>query len=143
MRTLSLIFVVSAVVGLLAAGYDYFFVPPDAPPPPFEISQTDFPLGELEPQILVLQTTIRNASKEPRRILGTQGLCIANCCTKPLQDAAIVVPPGGSAEVRCKVLISLPGPIAAEFKIYLEDNGIRTVTLRVTGTAVEAPRAPK
>ena len=32
--------------------------------------------------------------------------CIANCCTKPLQDVAIVVPPGGSAEVKCEVVIS-------------------------------------
>ncbi len=143
MRTLSLLASVAALVCLCLASYDYFFVPLGAPPPSFQVSQTDFAVGEVSEEILTLQTTITNPDKEPRRILGMQGRCIANCCTKPLQDEAIVVPPGGSAEVKFQVVAGVPGPIAAEFLIYLEENGIRTVTLRVTGTAVEAPRAPK
>ncbi len=143
MRTLSGLFLIAAFGCLLMAGYEYFFVPPAAPLPPFEISQTEFPLGEVPLGSHTFQTTITNPSNEPRRILGSAGQCVANCCVKPLLEEAIFVPPGGSADVQCEVMASRPGPLGAEIKIYLEENGIRTVTLHVTGTAVEVPRAPK
>ena len=143
MRTCSVIAVLAAVVCLLGASRDYLFIPPAVPPPPFELDRTEFAVSDIPPGPCQLMTIVVNPDKELRRILGMQGRCIANCCTKPLQDEAIVVPPGGSAEVKFQVVASVPGPIVAEFLIYLEENGIRTVTLRVTGNAVEAPRAPK
>ena len=140
MRTLSGLSLIAALGCLCMAGYEYFFAPPAAPPPPFEISQTEFPLGEVPLGSHTLQTTITNTSKEPRRILGSAGQCVANCCVKPLLESVLVVPPGGSVEIQCEVMASRPGPLEAEIKIYLEENGIRTVTLHVTGTAVEVPR---
>ena len=72
-----------------------------------------------------------------------QDQCKGNCCFKSLQNALVIVAAGRSIEWNCEILVGEPGPIDAEIKIYLEENGIRTVTLRVSGNAVEAPRAPK
>ena len=72
-----------------------------------------------------------------------QDQCKGNCCFESLRSAPIAVNPGGSIVWNCEILIGEPGAFDVEIKIYLEENGIRTVTLRITGTAVEAARAPK
>ena len=143
MRYLVSFTLLAAGICLLMAGYDYFFVPPATPPPPFEIGQTEFSVGEVPLGTHKLRTTIGNPSTEPRRILGIAGECAGNSCFTSTLETPVQLPPVGSLELECELEVKAAGPIAAEFKIYLEENGIRTVTLRVTGTAVEAPRAPK
>ena len=134
---------VVAMICLIGATYEFFFIPPTAPPPPFHITRTEFAADNVPPGTTPFRTTLTNPSKEPRRILGMAVQCVGNCCFKTVQDAPVLVSPGGSFDLDLELDVSRPGPIDAEIKIYLEENGIRTVTLRVTGTAVEAPRAPK
>ncbi len=143
MRYAGTFFFIAAILCLAAAGYDYFFTQPAIPLPPFEIAQTEFAVGNAPTGTQLLRTKITNPSKEPRRVLGIVGQCIGNCCFMPLEGGPIIILPGSSFDLACELDVNRPGPIDAAIKIYLEENGIRTVTLRVTGTAVEAPHAPK
>ena len=83
------------------------------------------------------------AERFGRGDLGIAGQCTGNFCFTSVQSAPVLIPPNGSLVINCILEVKSPGPIDAEIKIYLEENGIRTVTLRVTGTAVEGPHAPK
>jgi len=143
MRHIVTPFLLAALVCLIMAGYDYLFVAPATPAPPFEIGQTEFSVGEIELGTHKLRTTINNPSKEPRRILGIASECAGNSCFTSTLETPVQVPPAGTFDLECELEVKAGGPIYAEVKIYLEENGIRTVTLRVTGTAVEAPHAPK
>lgn len=143
MRYAVAIFSIAALFSLILAGFDCLSTPPEAPPPPFKISRTEFAVGNVSLGTQLLHTSVANPSNEPRRILGINGQCSDNSCFGAVQEAPIIIPPGGTLNLDCELLVTRPGPIDAEIKIYLEENGIRTVTLRVTGTAVEAPRVPK
>ena len=143
MRTIIAISLIAACSCLGFAVYEYVFESPAMPPPECEISHTDFDAGIVLIGTYKFQTTISNPSREPRRIIGFVDECKPTCCFSHLQDAPILIPPAGSIVIDCELLVKTSGSIDAEIKIYLEENGIRTVTLRVTGTAVEAPRAPK
>lgn len=50
----------------------------------------------------------------------------------------MAVPAGESVEYPCELSIKHPGPFEAEITLFLEDNGIREVTLSVKGVAVAA-----
>ena len=47
------------------------------------------------------------------------------------------MPAGATFEYHCELSLKRPGKFEGEMDIHLEDNGIRTVTLSVRGTAVE------
>lgn len=52
------------------------------------------------------------------------------------------VPAGGTAEYPCELTVKQPGPFAADITLFLEDNGIRAVTVSVKGVAVAAEGKP-
>ena len=53
------------------------------------------------------------------------------------------IPAGSTFEYHCELSLKKPGQFEGEMDIHLEDNGIRTVTVRVTGTVKgEIPDAP-
>ncbi len=52
----------------------------------------------------------------------------------------VTISAGETFHYRCELAVHEPGPFVAELTIFLEDNGIREVTVTVRGTGV-APRA--
>ena len=53
------------------------------------------------------------------------------------------MPAGDTFEYRCELTLMRPGPFESVMDIHLEDNGIRTVRIRVSGTVMgEVPNAP-
>ena len=53
------------------------------------------------------------------------------------------MPAGATFEYHCELSLKKPGKFDCEMDIHLEDNGIRTVHVRVTGTVKgEIPDAP-
>lgn len=46
---------------------------------------------------------------------------------------------GETFEYRCELDLKKPGPFECEMHIHLEDNGIRTVRVRVSGTVKGNP----
>lgn len=142
MRYFTPFVLVVALACSLMAGYEKYSSQPSAALRDFEIGQTDFALVDVPLGSHEFHTTITNPSAEPRRVLGISGQCTGNFCITSAQNPPMLIPPGGSLAINCVLEVKFPGPIDAEIRIYLEENGIRTVTLRVTGTAVEAPRAP-
>ena len=53
------------------------------------------------------------------------------------------MPAGATFEYHCELSLKKPGKFEGEMDIHLEDNGIRTVRVRVTGTVKgEIPDAP-
>lgn len=57
------------------------------------------------------------------------------------------IPAGETFEYRCELQVKHPGPFEGELAIHLEDNGIRTVLVSVSGTVkgeiADAPPPPK
>ena len=143
MRIASRIFAALTLSFAAIAALEFYFAVPDVPPPPWTVDKTEFELGNVPSGKRVIGVTLSNTAEVSRRVLGMQDQCKGNCCFKSLQGAPVSVNPGGLIVWYCEILVGEPGPIDAEIKIYLEENGIRTVTLHVTGTAVEAPHAPK
>ncbi len=143
MRYSSLIFLLAALGCSVVAVYEKLRSAKPDGHRDFEIGQTDFALANVQFGSHESQTTITNPSAEPRRVLGIAGQCTGNFCISSAQSPPMLIQPGSSLALNCVLEVKSPSPIDAEIKIYLEENGIRTVTLRVTGNAVEAPRAPK
>lgn len=143
MRTSLYICIFAVLACLLLAAFECYPVSDSPDSAQFQVSQTsfDFNLEPLGKHLIV--TTITNPSNKERRIIGMEGQCRGLNCIKPLRDTPLNVAAFGAVDIECEVLLGRPGPIDIEIKLYLEENGIRTVTLRVTGTAVEGPRAPK
>lgn len=53
------------------------------------------------------------------------------------------IPAGETFEYHCELQLKRPGPFEGVMAIHLEDNGIRTVTIAVSGTVKgEIPDAP-
>lgn len=50
------------------------------------------------------------------------------------------MPPGGSVAYGCTLHFHTHGPLEGEITLFLEDNGIREVTLRVHGVVVPEDR---
>lgn len=109
----------------------------------FDVGQVNFILGEVPTGSRIITVEITNRADVPRRILGAEGQCRATGCFQPLQDTPVILQPGESVKFLCELTIVRHGMIDITLDVYLEENGIRTVTLHVTGTAVEAPRAPQ
>jgi len=53
------------------------------------------------------------------------------------RTAQIIVPPGGTAVCPVEVKVYDPKPFEAWMPLHLEDNGIRTVTIKVKGVGVD------
>jgi hypothetical protein len=57
-------------------------------------------------------------------------------------DKPIVVPPGGTATCSVQFTVHGAGPFEDCFKLFLQDKGIRTVTVTVKGIGI-APGGSK
>ena len=134
---------VLATASFVGAGVDYVCKDSDSPLPPFLVSQTEFALSGVPAGDRELVVHFTNPAKTPRSIIGIREACEKNCCYFSKHYGPIAVGAGETAEYRVLLRVYRKGEFEAEINIYLEENGIRTVTLHVTGTAVEAPRAPK
>lgn len=83
---------------------------------------------------------ISNPTAAPRRIIGVSPSCGKNCCYSPEIMSHIEVPPQGEIEYTCSVYIPRPGPFVCHMKLFLDDCGLRKVTLIVKGTGIETEK---
>lgn len=124
-----------ALLGL--AGWSYFTEHRPPPPPGLEVDAV-VELGDVvihKPFPVV--TRARNTSHWPARILNVGSGCGPRCCYRPLQEGPIEVPPGGKAEYRWEATIVGAGPFEAQVPMFLDDGGLRNVTILLRGNGVK------
>lgn len=110
---------------------------PSGPPPALEVENTEQDLGEVPiQQDNVVRTSIVNSSDAPARVLCVAQACGSNCCFRPLNDEPIVVPPGDTVVFEWGISVPGPGPFEASAPLYVDDNGLRTILLKVRGSGV-------
>ncbi len=61
-----------------------------------------------------------------------------NCCFRAKHHSQVTILAGQTAEYPCELTVHKPGPFESEMVLFLEDNGIREVTLTVRGVGVAA-----
>ncbi|MBA4065817.1 MAG: hypothetical protein C0501_19280 [Isosphaera sp.] len=88
---------------------------------------------------------VTNPSDLPAEVVSVTEGCGRMCCLKPMTADRLSIPPGGSAEVKCELVVIGPEPFEFTGYLYLNDNGLRTVKIAVRGTGVRpgAGNAPK
>lgn len=127
---------------LVGASLSYSTKDSDQAVPSFIVNQADVVLSDVPSGDRELVVKFTNPANFPRSIIGISEGCAKNCCYFSKHNSTIIVGAGETVEYRLLLRIYRTGQIDAEIKIYLEDNGIRTVTLHVTGTAIKAPNVP-
>ncbi len=85
--------------------------------------------------------TITNPSKRTRRIISGTGTCNVQGCLTPLVEGQILVEAGATHEYTCELTLRKIGTFEIPITVYLEDNGLRTITLTAQGVAI-APEVP-
>ena len=136
-------FTIGCIGCLLASAAVAYWDRPSPLDPEFLVEPAEFELADLPLGRYELVVRITNPALIPRRIVGLKEYCAADTCCASKHPDQITIPPGATFEYHFELLVKRLGPIDTGMDIYFEENGIRTVTLRVTGTAVEAPRAPR
>jgi hypothetical protein len=127
---------VVAALGLLAwAAYSARQSPP-GPEPGFVVAPTEHDLGSVPLGDRVVTFTITNPAAGPRRILGAAGGCWGAVCFDSKHSTQIVIPAGETFTYECELSVGQARPFEAKIDLYLEDNGLRTVTLTVRGVGV-------
>jgi hypothetical protein len=86
---------------------------------------------------------IVNPSDQTRRVVGAVLTCGTTACFAPKQPIPFEIPPKGSAAIVFSLDLREPGPFELEVPLYLEDAGLRQLTVKVTGNALPAAPAKK
>ena len=116
---------------------------PRGPHPPITVGPSEFALDDVPLGKREVVVRFENPGTVARRIIGLQEACGQRCCLSSKHPELVSIPAGGTFEYHCEVDVRSAGKLECEMHIYLEDNGIRTVTVRITGTAKgEIPNAP-
>lgn len=136
-----------AALAVLACGYAAYLATksgePEAAPAPqaARVADTDRDLGDVPANtVRDVAFVITNPTSKPVRVVGSSGKCGYNCCftMKHLEGEQVVVPPGGTANYVYEVSVRGPGPFDIDSELFLDDDGLRAVPLKVRGTVVEA-----
>ena len=141
LRSISMILVLGglALVGL--AVYSYF-----APPlgPALVVAKGDVELGDCAAgQDVDVVFRLQNNSGKPIPVLGMVLSCGARCClTLKQPDYPPEFPPGPN-DIECSLKINEPGTFSTDMRVYVDDQGMRDITLTVKGTAHAAETASR
>ncbi len=95
-------------------------------------------LGEVPAGIRTVDFKITNTGTRDRRIVGMSGsACIPNCCFGPKEPFKNVpLPPGETFVYQCELDVKGTGPFEAPIKVYVDDNGLRTIEIKVRGVGI-------
>ncbi|MFQ3650574.1 MAG: hypothetical protein SNJ75_09590 [Gemmataceae bacterium] len=134
----------------LLAGAGYFYALERGQPPvdaadsgtlELDTSSIDYgslPSGEAEVKVRIHnRSTTRTA-----RIVHVGTGCKINCCYKPKAIDPVEIAPGQSLDYPYIIMFG-PGPFEATVPVFVDDGGLRTLSLEIRGTGIEvAPHAP-
>ncbi|MBY0233194.1 MAG: hypothetical protein K2W96_28255 [Gemmataceae bacterium] len=133
--------------GLASIGLAGWMLWPAPAPAPGGLEAVDAvaDLGELPiERAFTVTTRLRNTSRRPARILHLGSGCVPGCCFRPLDDAPVEVPPGGTASYSWEIALPEAGPFESQVPLFVDDGGLRTIMLTVRGKGVGGPTdAPK
>lgn len=85
---------------------------------------------------------IHNPNQQPRHVVGVSECCFANCCVGPKAQQQVEVEPGATQTYVCYIRVKSAGPFEAPITLYLDDDGLREVTLTVRGVGVAPAQEP-
>lgn len=142
-------FILSAIaifsLSLLCVLAVRFFVTGNSEPTirPSIVSPNQLNLGETPVGQCSAFITLNNTGSEIVEIVGINAMCTTNYCFESGSILPFSIPPNSTSQFHIEFTIKKPGPIDAIVNIYISDFALRTIAVRVTGNAVEAPLAPK
>jgi len=128
--------VIAVVVAVALAGYFASQPEPRAEPAFAITAECDIASVPFGPGTVAF--TVTNPANKPRRIIGCYAQCQAAGCMDAKSNEQITIAPGETIEYQCDYDVYKPGPFELKLDVFLEDNGIRTVTLTVRGVGVAA-----
>jgi hypothetical protein len=102
------------------------------------IEEADIDLGEVPiRQDYSVTTRVHNPSHRPARILNVAQGCAEGFCFRSIDGPEPVLVSAGST-VEYSWLLSVPdvGPFEGQVPLYVDDGGLRTITLTVRGKGV-------
>jgi hypothetical protein len=137
-------FLVLAAIGCTLAGV-WAAVAPSTAPPPLAL-ETSRDLGPVSFGDHAVTFPIANPAGVPRRVVGLVQQCGGVWCVKSRHHEQVVIGPGETFPYTCTLQVRGAGPFEAPLTLYLDDDGLREVTLTVRGIGVEpepAPAAPE
>lgn len=113
-------------------------------PPSLVVDDPDREVGGLEVgQPLAVSFRIGNSATTPRRVVGVHATCGPSGCFLPVSPEQLDIPPADEVDYRCELKITKAGPFDCRMELFLDDGGLRQVTLRVRGVGVAVnPDAP-
>jgi hypothetical protein len=102
------------------------------------INYGSLPSGDAEVKVRIHnRSTTRTA-----RIIHVGTGCKINCCYKPKEIDPVEIAPGQSLDYPYIIMFG-PGPFEATVPVFVDDGGLRTLSLEIRGTGIEvAPHAP-
>ncbi len=115
------------------AAYEYSR-PEPGPEPAWVVTPEVAELGAVPLGEHVVAFEMTNPADRPRRIVGLNEGCQGGVCLRSRHHDQITVPAGGTFRYECDVKVREPGPFDLQIAVFLEDGGIRTVTLAARGT---------
>ncbi len=80
---------------------------------------------------------VTNPTDHSAEVVSAPDACGKLCCLKPVTTARLPIPPGGSVDVECELLVAAPARFEFGGDLYLNDNGLRGVG--VVSRADDAP----
>ena len=87
--------------------------------------------------VRTITVSVTNPADRPRRVIGiTEGCRPGGCCWKAVRAGQVSVAPGQTVPYELELTVGQPGPFETNVELYLEDKGIKAVSLTFRGTAV-------
>ncbi len=129
-------FGVAAVVFLALAGYFALQAEYLNPKDRFEIPVTEIDLGEIQPGKHTVTFEVTNRSRQPRRILGVNRDCRVRVCFEGKSHLPVDVQPDETFPCEFELSTHGSGPFEIEMELYVEENGLKVVPLKVRGVLV-------
>jgi hypothetical protein len=140
MSKVRFLYLLSALLTIgLGAGAYWISVKPLTPPTPWlVVDEPSRDLGTVPIGIHSVRYVITNVGTGPCSILGVREHCgLCSCCTAKSREARIVLP-GEAVEYECRLRVTDALPFESELTLYVDDGGLRVITLSMKGTGIPA-----
>ena len=131
-RFLSTAFLLTGL-GLVGAAAFWFWLPARPAPRAF-IPDAERELSDCVPNVPTeLSFRVVNSTSHTVSIIGLGPMCGTNACFSTNQAVPFDIPAGASGIVMGEVKTNRTGPFDANMNIYVDDDGLRTLTVRASG----------
>lgn len=100
-------------------------------------------LGAISLGTHIVDFEIFNSStNKSKTLLNISYTCGKSGCisVEGWNDQSVTIPPGGKISLPCRVALFAPGPFEFGLPVFVEDGGLREISLVVKGTSVSATK---